>query len=291
MSGAEAQVIVHLSDTHLTELAAPLHGAVDADANLAEALAGLAGMRPSAVVVTGDLADTGAPDAYLRLRRMIEPAAAEIGARVVWVMGNHDERRAFRAGLLDDGEPSDAPVDEVIDLDGLRLVVLDSTVPGHHHGELAGDQLEWLRDVLAVPAPRGTLIAMHHPPIPTPLALMRHVELREQQRFADVLRGSDVRGIIAGHLHYTTFSTFEGIPVSVASATCYTMDLRVAGPGVRGQAGGQGFNLVHVHDDRVVHSVVPVGGWPTAYEVTDEQLASFMALPKEEQAELMRRMS
>lgn len=287
---SEPQLIVHLSDTHLTGGAAALHGVVDPDANLAGALAGLAGLRPAAVVITGDLADTGDADAYARLRALVEPAADAIGARVVWVMGNHDERRAFRAGLRGERDPGDAPVDEVIDLDGLRLVVLDSTVPGHHHGELADEQLAWLASVLAAPAPRGTLIAMHHPPVPTPLELMRHVELREQQRFAEVIAGTDVRGIIAGHLHYSTFSTFAGVPVSVASASCYTMDLRVAGPGVRGQAGGQAFNLVHVHDDRIVHSVVPVGEWSTAYEITAEQLASFMALPAEQQAELMRAM-
>ena len=53
----------------------------------------------------------------------------------------------------------------------------------------------------------------------------RRVELRDQARLADVLRGTDVRAIIAGHLHYSTFATFAGIPVSVAS-----VDLLRAGP-------------------------------------------------------------
>ena len=99
---------------------------------------------------------------------------------------------------------------------------------------------------------------MHHPPVPSVLPLAGSVELRDQSRLAAVLRGTDVRTIIAGHLHYSTFATFAGIPVSVASSTCYAQDLTVPTGGTRPQDGAQAFNLVHVYDDTVVHSVVPV---------------------------------
>ncbi|MEN0070660.1 MAG: metallophosphoesterase, partial [Propionicimonas sp.] len=166
------QVIVHLSDTHFVAGGGLLMGSADSQAHLAEALRGLAvsGLRPSAIVVTGDIADTGAEDAYARVRALLEPLAAELGAELVWVMGNHDVRERFRAGLLDQ-EPSDATVDAVHDLDGLRLIVLDSSVPGHHWGLLTDAQLEWLADVLATPAPRGSILALHHPPVPLPVTL------------------------------------------------------------------------------------------------------------------------
>src|SRR5690606_31001133 len=90
------------------------------------------------------------------------------------------------------------------------------------------------------------------------LPLAVSVELRDQSRLAEVLRGTDVRAIIAGHLHYSTFATFAGIPVSVASSTCYAQDLTVPTGGMRPQDGAQTFNLVHVFDDTVVHSVVPI---------------------------------
>ena len=48
------------------------------------------------------------------------------------------------------------------------------------------------------------------------------------------------------------------IPVSVASSTCYAQDLTVPVGGTRPQDGAQAFNMVHVYDDTVVHSVVPV---------------------------------
>jgi 3',5'-cyclic AMP phosphodiesterase CpdA len=109
-----------------------------------------------------------------------------------------------------------------------------------------------------VPAPYGTILAMHHPPVPCVLDLAATVELRDQWRLAAVLRGTDVRAILAGHLHYSTFATFAGIPVSVASATCYTQDLTVPQGGTRGQDGAHAYNLVNVYDDTIVHSVVPV---------------------------------
>jgi len=47
--------------------------------------------RPEAIVFTGDLADLGEPDAYERLREVVEPAAERMNAQIIWVMGNHDE--------------------------------------------------------------------------------------------------------------------------------------------------------------------------------------------------------
>lgn len=279
------QVIVHLSDTHFVTGAAPLMGTVDSDGHLAEALRGLtaSGLRPSAIVVTGDIADTGAADAYARVRAMLEPVAAELGAELIWVMGNHDDRGRFRAGLLD-GEGA-AEVDAVHDLDGLRLIVLDSTVPGHDWGLVTPAQLEWLAGVLATPAPKGTVLAMHHPPLPVPIVLAQLIELRQQAALEAVLTGTDVRAIIAGHLHYSTFSTFAGIPVSAAAATCYTTDLVAPVPTLRGQDGGQAFNLIHVYPEQLVHSIVPIGTYPTTFEVpvTHEQLAALAQLSPEEQ--------
>jgi len=257
---APERILLHLSDTHLRAASTPrLFDAVDGVARLAATIGVIeaGGLRPDAIIVTGDLADLGEPGAYADLRALLEPYAQRIGARVLWVMGNHDERGAFRVGLLD--EASDLrPVDRVDELDGLRVVTLDTSVPGHHHGEVRDAQLAWLAEVLATPAPLGTILAMHHPPVPSVLPLAASVELHDQSRLAAVLRGTDVRAIIAGHLHYSTFATFAGIPVSVASSTCYAQDLTVPVGGTRPQDGAQAYNIVHVYDDTVVHSVVPV---------------------------------
>jgi len=256
---AAERVLLHLSDTHLRAPGPLLFDRVDGARHLERALAGIeaSGISPDGIVFTGDLVDLGEADAYTALRALVEPFAERLGAPVFWVMGNHDDRGAFRERLLD-ADADTRPIDRVDELDGLRLITLDTSVPGHHHGELRPGQLEWLREVLSSPAPLGTILAMHHPPVPSVLPLAASVELRDQRVLADVLRGSDVRAIIAGHLHYSTFATFAGIPVSVASSTCYAQDLTVPVGGTRPQDGAQSYNLVHVFDETIVHSVVAI---------------------------------
>lgn len=280
--------IVHISDTHFLADGALLYGAVETEENLRQALGQLerSGIRPEALVFTGDLADLGEPDAYRRLRAIVEPAAARLGAEVVWVMGNHDERLRYSSGLFDI-EATEAPQDRVHDIGGLRVISLDTTVPGFHHGELTDGQLDWLAGVLEVPAPHGTLIAVHHPPIPTPLLwAMEMLELEDQGRFAAVVAGSDVRAILGGHLHFSTHSTFAGVPVSVAAATCYTLALTEKDRLLSGVDSGQSFNVVHVYEDRVVHSIVPVGDTTEITGFSADHRAAIEAMTPEQRRQM-----
>lgn len=282
-------VVAHLSDPHL--LADSLqYGAVDTVAHLEAALERLGRVPtpPQALVFTGDLADRAEPTAYRRLREVVEPAASAFGAEVVWVMGNHDERAAYSRELF--GAESEEPQDRVHDVGGLRIVALDTTVPGWHHGELSDEQLAWLAGVLAEPAPHGTLLALHHPPIPVPmLRLAELIELHDQQTLAEVVAGSDVRGILGGHFHFTSWSTFAGVPVSVASATCYTSELAPDQRLLSGVDAHQSFTMLHLYDDRVVHSVVPV---TDAAEVSGyglEMLEPFRSLTPEQRFDMVSR--
>ncbi len=283
-------VIAHLSDPHLLGDGVRQYGVIDTEAGLELALSRLRRIDPApqALVFTGDLADEAEPAAYVRLREIVEPAAAAMGAEVVWVMGNHDERAAYARGLFD--EDSDATQDRVHDVAGLRIVSIDTSVPGYHHGEISDDQLLWLADVLATPAPHGTLLALHHPPIPVPMMPAADlIELLDQQRLADVLAGSDVRGILSGHLHYSTHSVFAGIPVSVASATCYTSDPAPTERFVSGVDGHQAFSMVHVYDDRIVHTTVPLADAPEVSGFPSDVRAQIVALSPEERRELLSR--
>ncbi|QTX04493.1 phosphodiesterase [Agromyces archimandritae] len=287
---AARHTLVHLSDTHFLAGGAPLSGTVDTESSLDRAVRQLERLAGGvdAIVVTGDVTDLGEPDAYRRVRARLEPLAGRLGARIVWVMGNHDERGAFRAGLLD-GPAVDDPVDTVADVDGLRIVALDSTVPGYHHGELSDDRLAWLDEVLTEPAPSGTVIAMHHAPLPTPLGIMDILELRDQDAFAEVVRGRDVRAILGGHLHYATNGTFAGIPVAVAGAVSYTMDLSAPPRELRGIDGGRSLNLVHLFEEEVVTSVVPITEAREVASFSAEVLARLEAMTPEERLEAFSR--
>lgn len=284
------RTILHLSDTHLLAGNVPLGGRYDTAANLRRTLAAVQalGIRPDAIVFTGDLTDLGEPDAYRALRATIDPVAARLGAPVIWVAGNHDERPALRRELLG-LEPTQEPVTAVHDLGGLRLIVLDTTVPGWHHGDLDEAQLAWLREELGTPAPLGSILAMHHPPLPSHIPLFDILELRDQDRLARVLAGTDVRAILAGHLHFSTSGMFAGVPVSVAAATCYTMDLARPAAEVNGMDAGQSFQLVHVYDDTITHAVVPVVDALTGEYFTAAWVEKMAALTPEQRLEAFSR--
>jgi len=290
---AASHLIAHLSDTHFLDAEALLYGTVDTDSRVHRALAQIdrSGRHPDAIVITGDVADRGEAGAYRRVRDLVEAAARAWGSEIVWVMGNHDKRELFRSELLRDepagaaAVPVDRPVDRVVDVKGLRIISVDTSVPGYHHGELSDAQLSWLADELREPAPHGTLLALHHPPIPTPLALMTVLELRAQSRLADVIRGTDVRSILGGHLHYSTHGMFAGIPISVAAALCYTMDLSAPERELVGVDGAQSLNLVHVYDDQIVHSTLPIGPFDTVTHFPAAYLDSIEALTPAERTE------
>ncbi|WP_104191605.1 phosphodiesterase [Cryobacterium sp. Y82] len=291
------QILVHLSDTHFLADGAALYGSIDTDYTVHRAFEQLhrSGIRPDALILTGDVADRGEADAYRRIRGIVETAAARWEAKIIWVMGNHDQREPFRTELLREAAAHDPahqhPVDHVYDLDGLRIIALDSSVPGYHHGEVTDEQLSWLAELLTHPGRRGSILALHHPPIPTPLPLMSVLELQNQPRLAAVLAGSDVRAILAGHLHYSTQGVFAGIPVSVAAATCYSMDLSAPDRELTGVKGGQTLNLVHVYADQITHSQLPIGDYAAVTQFSADYVDELAALSPEDRQQSFSRQS
>ncbi|MCR8671143.1 metallophosphoesterase [Agrococcus sp. HG114] len=251
-------VIAHVSDTHLLAGGAPLAGLVDTASHLRDAAARLrvAAADADAIVVSGDVADLGEPEAYALAREILEPVAAELGAPIVWTAGNHDERPAMRAALGLPGEPLD-PIDAVVEVGGVRIVALDSSMPGWHHGAFDDGQAEWLEAALADPPPLGSVLVMHHPPLPYRTRLMRLLEFRDERRLAEVLDGADVRAILSGHLHVGGSGTFAEVPVVLAGATSYADDLAGPPPAMHGIDATQSFNLVEIYPDAIAHSVVP----------------------------------
>lgn len=274
--------IMHISDTHLLGDSRNLYDSfVNGDESLGRLILGIeqSGAVPDAIVITGDIADKGEPEAYHKIKTMFDKLEQRLNTKIIWVMGNHDDRAAFKEILLIQ-KPNYEPVDEVHNLNGLRLIVLDTTVPGHHYGSIEDSQLRWLDMTLRNPSKHGTILALHHPPAPSMLPLAATVELRDQHKLADVLsiHTDEVKSIIGGHLHYSSFSTFCNIPVSIATSTCYTQDLNVISGGNRGMAGGQGLNFVHVYEETVLHSVVPLGSYSTVGEyVSPERVKEILA--------------
>ena len=256
------RTVIQLSDPHLEA------AETGADVRLALALETLriSGLRPAAILLTGDLSEDGSPESYARLRAAVDPVAAELGAPVVSIPGNHDLGDAFREGILD-GEP----LHRAVDVHGLRIVGLDTTVPGRPHGELGAGQLEWLDDVLAKPAKHGTVLALHHPPVPTVHPLLGRIGLRDPDRLARVVRGTDVRIMVCGHAHAVAAGTLAGIPVWSAPALGVTSDPLPPAGQMRAWGDIGGLTRIDLFDDDVVATLIPLSSAPTA--IYDDPIA------------------
>jgi 3',5'-cyclic AMP phosphodiesterase CpdA len=253
--------IIQISDVHL--LAEGLqHGCVDTLANLDLVLQRIerSGLRPDLLLLTGDLTDKGEAAAYRALRRRVEQSVALLGSDVMYLPGNHDLREALRAELLDE-PPTGEPIDQVVSVGGVRVVGLDSVVPGADGGELRPGQLEWLAGVLAEPAPAGTVVALHHPPLPSPIASMSRIALRNPEQLSEVVEGTDVSVILAGHNHHPMSGMLGTVPVWLCPATAYQADPLVPDGRFRGYPGAA-CSRIDLWPGRVLATTIIVGGGP-----------------------------
>src|SRR6185312_14709964 len=111
------------------------------------------------------------------------------------------------------------------------------------YGELGSDQLDWLARVLATPAAAGTVLVLHHPPVPASTALLRALELYNPEDLVEIVRASDVRVILSGHYHHAVHDAFAGVPVVITPGVANTTDV-LAPEGTERAVIGAGATLV-----------------------------------------------
>ncbi|MFF1571258.1 metallophosphoesterase [Leifsonia sp. NPDC058292] len=228
--------ILHLSDTHLFGDGSLHYGRVDTLAALERVLDRAAELdRVDVVVASGDLSDDGSEESYRLLASRVGPWADARDAAVVYAMGNHDLRPGFEAVL--------GAREAVTEVAGFRIVSVDTSVPGAGYGSIDAAQLDRLRDVLATPSPHGTVVVLHHPPVPASSALLAALELQSPHDLLEVCAAGDVRLILAGHYHHALAAEAHGIPVVVAPGIANTAD-PIARPGTERATIGSGFALI-----------------------------------------------
>ena len=118
------------------------------------------------------------------------------------IPGNHDRRDTLRAAFHDHAYlPAEGDLNWVINDFPLRLVGVDSVVPGHGHGTVAPETLAWLDETLAAET-RPTIVGIHHPPFPTGIVGMDTIGCLNGPDVAEVIaRHPHVERVIAGHHH------------------------------------------------------------------------------------------
>jgi 3',5'-cyclic AMP phosphodiesterase CpdA len=218
--------IVQLSDLHLRAPGQRLYGQIDTAGFLAAAIERVNALapQPACVVLSGDLVDRGAAVEYAHLRQHLSRL------QVTWHLmpGNHDDRAALRTAFPEQAWTGDPLCCQRIDLDGLCLLLLDTTVPGEEGGAIGETQLAWLEAACPLGVP--CLLFLHHPPVAVGLAGMDRIGLTGAGRLADWLATRpNVRQLAAGHVHRMIASEFAGRPLVVAPSPAHQIALDLSG--------------------------------------------------------------
>lgn len=181
--------------------------------------------KPDLVLLSGDLAETGAAEEY----DFIAAQIARLSCPVLAIPGNHDVREEMLRKLprcvhLQDGghlsfDNNDYPV---------RVIGLDTIVPGKVHGELCERRLSWLANALSKSSGKPALIAMHHPPFLTGLKAMDNYGIKHGlDAFREIVssHAESIAAIVCGHAHRMIVANIAGVPVLLAPASSFPFEL------------------------------------------------------------------
>lgn len=183
--------------------------------------------RPDAMVITGDLVDFGRVEEYAHLRKLLSP----LPMPYYLLPGNHDERGALRAAFPDHAylrqwEPY---IQYAIDQWPVRIVAIDTVIPGEGGGRLDEARVGWLDRALAREPKKPTVVVMHHPPFPTLIGHMDRIGLQGSEALAQVIaRHPQVERVLCGHLHRPIQYRFAGTLASTSPSPAHQVALDLA---------------------------------------------------------------
>lgn len=225
-------IIAQVTDTHIRIPGKLVYRRVDTAKHLAAAVAHLNRLDPApdVVAMTGDLADLALPEEYAHFAMLIAP----LKAPVYLLPGNHDGRDALRQAFPEHRYlPREGFLQYSVEDWPVRLVAVDTLVPGEGGGEVCEARLEWLEQTLAAAPKRPTVVMMHHPPFRTGIEFMDGYGLKNGEGFArTIARHPQVERIICGHLHRSIQCRVGGTFASICPSTAHQLhlDLRADAP-------------------------------------------------------------
>ena len=222
-------MIAQITDPHVRPHGKRAYSVVESNAMLAATVEAINNLprRPDVVIATGDLTDCGLTAEYAALRELLSP----LDMPVYLVPGNHDRRAELFAAFGADGYfPDDEEfLHYVVEDNDVRLIGLDTVVPGAGHGRMCERRLRWLDDRLAEERDRPTLVFMHHPPFSTGLVAMDDINCRDGDKMAAVVaKYGHVERVVCGHHHRPIVTRWAGTIGSVAPSTAHQVTLHLA---------------------------------------------------------------
>jgi 3',5'-cyclic AMP phosphodiesterase CpdA len=243
-------LIAQISDMHVKKRGEMLSGTLDSYAKLAAAIGRIGNLepQPDLLVATGDLTADGKPEEYQALRELL----AELDIPYLLLPGNHDDRENLRAAFPDQPFEAGPFLHYTVDDWPVRLVALDSVIPGDPRGEFCPARCRWLDESLAEAPDKPTILMIHHPPFATGIGHMDRMGLEDASGLGAVVeRHGQVIRILCGHIHRPVQTMFHGVPTTVTPATSFQVQLKLAS--------GQGIQWTQEPSAFQLHSWAPDG--------------------------------
>jgi len=241
-------LIAQISDIHAARGSASL-------TMLDRAMLWLGGLRPDALIVSGDIANRPHEEGY----ELVKRALAGVRFPIYLVPGNVDDPAAMRKAFPEhEYWPDEGPLNFTHDFEeGVRLIGLDVTVPGAVYGD-AGPHLDWLREQLNAGDTAPTLIVMHQNAFATGMSAFDRNMCRNSDGFAAVLgEASDpVSAVVCGHGHRAMYGRIGQVPAIMCPSLTQANPLVIDGRGEPASVDAPGLMVHHFNGDGLVSHVV-----------------------------------
>lgn len=219
-------IIAQITDLHVRAVGKTCNGFIETNRMLEEAVGAIARLdpRPDVVIATGDLTDCGLVAEYEALRGIL----ARLPMPVYLIPGNHDRRENLRQVFADsDYLPEDGPfLHYAVDRFPVRLIGMDSVIPGQGHGSICAERRAWLEARLAEAPGKPTILFLHHPPFSTGLKSMDAIGCLDGAEMEPIVRRHpNVMRVLCGHHHRPIQTAWAGTIGSVAPSTAHQVML------------------------------------------------------------------
>lgn len=166
------------------------------------------------LLTTGDISNNGGARTYHRYLETMRNCAIKYKS-FAWLPGNHDSPDDMNEAL------GASELIKEIQIGGWLIILLNSQVPGHVHGNLSASELDLLDSLLSKNTDKHTLVFMHHHPVPVGCAWLDQQSVRSTYAFFKIIdQYKQVKAIIWGHVHQEFTSAHNDVQLLSTPSTC-----------------------------------------------------------------------